>query len=211
MKNLSNLFLSLSLAIFIITGSTILGLNFKNLYYYDIERLNISEMSGLSEEEIKLNYDYLIDYNLSRNPGEFNLPTIKYSQQGKIHFEEVRDIFQLVIKLFYISGIISLIGSILKLKNSDIKFLDIASKATILLPIITSIPLIVNFDYLFIKFHETVFSNDYWIFNPEFDPVINILPENVFFNIGILILSIILIVSISMQIAYRILNKRLRN
>ena len=36
----------------------------------------------------------MIDYNLSKDDREFELPTIKSSNQGKIHFEEVRDIFQ---------------------------------------------------------------------------------------------------------------------
>ena len=84
MKRLLNIFISFSLAIFIISSSVILGLKCKSLYYYDVKNLNISSMSGFSENEIKLNYDYLIDYNLNKNVGEFNLPTIKYSEEGKI-------------------------------------------------------------------------------------------------------------------------------
>ena len=87
MKKLFNTFISFSLAIFIITGSVILGLRCKNIYYNDISNLNISDMSGFTDEEIMLNYDYLIDYNLNNSVEEFNLPTIKYSQEGKIHFE----------------------------------------------------------------------------------------------------------------------------
>lgn len=208
MKRLLNILLSFSLAIFIISSSIILGLKCKSIYYYDIDKLNITEMSGLSEDEIKLNYDYLIDYNLNRNVGEFNLPTIKYSTEGKIHFEEVRDIFQIFINVFYITGIISLVGIILSIKNKNINILNTTSITTILLPIITAIPLLINFNYFFIKFHEMVFSNDYWIFDPLTDPVINILPESVFFHIGILILSIILLVSILLQIAYRLLSKK---
>ena len=81
---------------------------------------------------------------------------------------------------------------------------------TILLPIITAIPIVINFNYFFIKFHEAVFSNDYWIFDPNIDPVINMLPQDIFFHIGILILAIILIISILLQISYRVLNKRFR-
>lgn len=210
MKRLLNILLSFSLAIFIISGSAILGLKCKNLYYYDIKKLNISTMSGFTEEEIRLNYDYLIDYNLNGNVGEFHLPTIKYSKQGKIHFEEVRNIFQVIKKVFYISGIISVLGIILSIKNKNIKFLNTTSIITILLPIITAIPLAINFNYFFIKFHETVFSNDYWIFDPKIDPVINMLPQDVFFHIGIFILAIILMISILLQISYRSLNKKLR-
>lgn len=211
MKRLLNILISFSLAIFIITGSVILGLKCKSLYYYDVEKLNISAMSGFSDDEIKLNYDYLIDYNLNKNVGEFHLPTIKYSQQGKIHFEEVRNIFQVIKKVFYISGIISVLGVILSIKNKNIKFLNTTSIMTILLPIITSIPLTINFNYFFIKFHEAVFSNDYWIFDPVIDPVINMLPQDIFFHIGILILSIVLTISILLQIVYRILNNRYKS
>ena len=210
MKRLLNILISFSLAIFIISGSVILGLNCKSLYYYDIKNLNISDMSGFTVEEIKLNYDYLIDYNLNKNVGEFHLPTIEYSKEGKIHFEEVRNIFQVIKKIFYLMGIISILGIILSIKNKNIEFLNTTSIITMLLPIVVAIPLVINFNYFFIKFHEAVFSNDYWIFDPDKDPVINILPQEVFFHIGILILAIILIISILLQISYRILNKRFR-
>lgn len=208
MKRLLNILISFSLAIFIISGSVILGLKCNSLYYYDVKKLNISAMSGFSEEEIKLNYDYLIDYNLNKKVEEFDLPTIEYSKQGKIHFEEVRNIFQVIKKVFYLTGIISVLGIVLSIKNKNIKFLNTTSMMTILLPIITAIPLVINFNYFFIKFHEAVFSNDYWIFDPNIDPVINMLPQDVFLHIGILILAIILMISILLQISYRLLDKR---
>lgn len=207
MDKIPNLVMSFLLSVFIISGSVILGVSYKELYYNDIKKLNLSEVSGFTEEEIKLNYDYLIDYNLSKDVEEFDLPTIDYSKQGKIHFEEVRDIFQIFKLIFYVTGILSIISTIINIKNKNIKFLDTTSKINILLPVITAIPLIINFNYFFVKFHEIAFSNDYWIFNPIIDPVIKMLPEEIFFNIGIFILSIILIVSIILQIVYRILHK----
>ena len=211
MKKLLNILNSFSLAIFIICGSIIVGLKFKSLYYYDVKKLNISDVSGFSDDEIKLNYDYLIDYYLNNKVEEFNLPTIKYSTQGKIHFEEVRNIFQIIKKVFYLTGLISILGIILNIKDKNIKFLNITSIITILLPVIVSILLIINFNYFFIKFHEAVFSNDYWIFDPDIDPVINILPEDIFFHIGILILAIVFLTSILLQVSYRRLNKKLKN
>ena len=210
MKRLLNILISFSLAIFIISGSVILGLNCKSLYYYDIKNLNISDMSGFTEEEIKLNYDYLIDYNLNKNVGEFHLPTIEYSKEGKIHFEEVRNIFQVIKKIFYLMGIISILGIILSIKNKNIEFLNTTSIITMLLPIVVAIPLVINFNYFFIKFHEIVFSNDYWIFDPDKDPVINMLPEEVFFHIGLFILVLILLGSILLQLLYRVINKKLK-
>lgn len=210
MKKLFNIFISFSLAIFIITGSVILGLRCKNIYYNDISNLNISDMSGFTDEEIMLNYDYLIDYNLNNSVEEFNLPTIKYSKEGKIHFEEVRNIFQFTKRVCLISFLISLVGVIINIKNKNIKFLNTTSIMTIGLIIITAIPLLINFNYFFIKFHEIVFSNDYWIFDPDKDPVINMLPEEVFFHIGLFILVLILLGSILLQLLYRVINKKLK-
>lgn len=210
MKKLFNTFISFSLAIFIITGSVILGLRCKNIYYNDISNLNISDMSGFTDEEIMLNYDYLIDYNLNNSVEEFNLPTIKYSKKGKIHFEEVRNIFQFIKRVCLISFLISLVGVIISIKNKNIKFLNTTSIMTIGLIIITAIPLLINFNYFFIKFHEIVFSNDYWIFDPDKDPVINMLPEEVFFHIGLFILVLILLGSILLQLLYRVINKKLK-
>lgn len=209
MKKILNMIISISLAMFIISGSVILGLKCKSIYYKDVSKLNISSMSGLSEDEIKLNYDYLIDYNLNDFVGEFKLPTIKFSNEGKIHFEEVRNIFQFIKKIFYISFVISLVGIIFNIKNRNIKFLKYSSIMTILLPIITSIPVMINFNYFFIKFHQVVFSNDYWIFDPDIDPVIEILPQEVFLHIGLFILMIMLSISILLQIAYRLINKKM--
>ena len=210
MKKILNTFISFSLAIFIMSGSVILGLRFKSIYYYDISYLNITNMTGLSKEEIKENYDYLINYNLNNSVEEFKLPTLQSSIQGKIHFEEVRNIFQVIKKIFYLSFILSIVGVTFNIKQKNIRFLNTTSIVTIGLPIILAIPLIINFNYFFIKFHELVFSNDYWIFDPNIDPVINMLPEEVFFHIGILILGFVLLSSILLQICYRFLYKKLK-
>ncbi|HBY3073810.1 TPA: DUF1461 domain-containing protein, partial [Clostridioides difficile] len=45
---------------------------------------------------------------------------------------------------------------------------------------------------------------DYWIFNPDLDPVINILPEEFFFHSGMMILILILLVSILLFVMYKL-------
>ena len=164
-------------------------------------------MSGLSREEIIENYDYLIDYNLSSNVGEFKLPTLTSSKPGKIHFEEVRDIFQNVKLLTIICGAIAIIGGILQIRKRDFKFLRNSSILIIILPVLLAIPIAINFNACFILFHKIMFSNDYWIFDPQLDPVINMLPEEFFMHMGITILVIMLIVSIILQLLYRLLKK----
>ncbi len=48
------------------------------------------------------------------------------------------------------------------------------------MPLLLTVPILLNFEKSFIIFHKLLFRNDYWIFNPDLDPVINILPEEFF-------------------------------
>lgn len=180
MRKFLNVLFSVCISIVIIVGVINFTVGFKQLYYFDIDYLNISELSGLSKDDIKLNYDYLIDYNLNKNVSEFKLPTLKSSPQGKIHFEEVRNIFQNINKLAKLLLVVSLVGIILSVKNKNIKILKTTSITLIIMPLLLTVPILLNFEKSFIIFHKLLFRNDYWIFNPDLDPVINILPEEFF-------------------------------
>lgn len=206
MKKILNIIFPVCFSILIITGIIKFTVGFKELYYYDIDKLNIPILSNLSKEEIILNYDYLIDYNLGKDDKNFEMPTIKSSPQGKIHFEEVRDIFQNINKLFNLCLIISIIGLFINIKYKNIKFLNVTSKSLISIPVILALPIVINFEGSFVIFHKLMFSNDYWIFDPNLDPVINMLPQQFFFHAGVMMLSLVLISSILMYVVYRLLN-----
>ena len=208
MKRISNLIFCIFLSLFIIGASILLTVGFKELYYFDIENLNIATNNNLSVEEVKQNYDYMIDYNLGKISGEFNLPTIKSSLEGKIHFEEVREIIKNVLKMLLVSLMISVVGIYISLRNKNINFLNLTSKLILILPVVVSIPMIVNFDKTFILFHEIMFDNDYWIFDPEKDPVINLLPQEFFLHAGIMIVVLILLSSLIFRLLYKyLINK----
>ena len=208
MKKTMNLIFCIFFSLLIIGSSTMITVGFKQLYYFDINYLNISEQNNLTKEEIKINYDYMIDYNLNKISGEFDLPTIKSSPEGKVHFEEVKEIVQNVIKLLIVSLIITIVGIIVNLKNNNIEFLNITSKLVIILPILVSIPMLINFDKTFVAFHELMFDNDYWIFDPSKDPVINILPQEFFFHAGLFIVMLILLSSVILHIIYKRYNNK---
>lgn len=204
MKKFLNILFSICISVVIIVGVINFTVGFKQLYYFDIDYLNISDLSGLSKDDIKLNYDYLIDYNLNKNVSEFKLPTLKSSPEGKIHFEEVRNIFQNINKLAKVLMIVSLVGIILNAKNKNIKILKTTSITLIIMPLLLAIPVLLNFEKSFIIFHKLLFRNDYWIFSPDLDPVINMLPEEFFFHAGVMILMLILLVSILLLVMYKL-------
>lgn len=208
MKKFFNMLFSICFSLFIILGIIRFTVGFRQLYYFDINYLDIPKISSLSEDEIKANYDYLIDYNLNIKEEEFKLPTIQFSPQGKIHFEEVRDIFQGINKITLGLLAVCIVGVFIKIKNKQIDFLNKTSKLLLILPIIVLVPMLISFDKTFTIFHKLFFDNDYWIFDPSMDPVINILPQEFFFHAGVMIIILVLIFSLVTRMLYKKLNKK---
>ena len=183
---------------------------FKPLYYMDIDILNIEESSGLSKNELKANYSYVITYLTDNKSSEFNLPTIPSSENGKIHFKEVKVIFDKLKIMLCLSILISIIGIILNKKQKRIRYLLTSSIILLIIPVIFLIPFLINFDKSFTAFHHIFFNNDYWLFDINYDPIITILPQDFFFHCALLIIGLIIITSITLRCIYNYQNNKLR-
>lgn len=195
-KSMISLILSLTIILFAVKVT----LNFKLLYYFDIRHLNISKLSNLHNNEIKLIYNYIINFINSSNTADFNLPIFPYSLQGKLHFIEVKSLFYKINLLLFMLMILCVLSLNFIKKNYCI--LNWCSN--IMLVICTSIFLLFspNFDKAFTLFHKITFSNEYWLFDPNRDPVINILPEEYFLHCLILIILIIIILALVLKFMY---------
>ena len=90
MRYVRNTAAALSLMLFIIAAAVTITLNFRQLYYFDIDYLHIAETSGVDADTIKENYDILIDYNSMFNHDTLYFPDFAMSEHGRIHFEEVK-------------------------------------------------------------------------------------------------------------------------
>jgi integral membrane protein (TIGR01906 family) len=60
----------------------------------------------------------------------------------------------------------------------------------------------INFSKAFYFFHKIFFRNDYWIFDPQKDPIINALPEELFMIEAMLIIMLLLIFTVAIKILY---------
>ena len=181
------------------------------LYYLDIEYLDIPWRSGISAEACKLNYDTLIDYNLLGGDEELIFPTLKMSETGRIHFEEVKEIF-INMQLTSIAGVIAMIGFVIYLKKKDVKnsmllWMKYTFPVTMLVALSVGLAMAINWQWAFTTMHEIFFDNDYWIFNSYTDPVIKILPEEFFFHCGILIVILTIAQIAMLRVAYRRLTR----
>ncbi|MFA9398509.1 MAG: TIGR01906 family membrane protein [Clostridiaceae bacterium] len=203
--NLVEILLAISSFLLVISFSIKIAINFKAIYYKDITYLNIEQDNNMKYEEIKQNYDNLIEYLVS-DERELELPSFKTSENGRIHFEEVKNIIKIFNNIFYISLFITIVLNIIFKKNYI--FLLINSILLVVVPFIILLFVYINYDFAFDLFHKIFFNNDFWIFDPGYDPVINILPQNYFLHELLFILFIILISSLISLLIYFFRKKK---
>ncbi len=176
----------LSLAMLILSIAVGLGMihltNF--IYYIDIEVLEIPANSGYTRDTVLENYHAVMDYLSPFCTEEFHLPSMAYSQPGAIHFEECKVIFN---SLYLWGAVAFVFVSLLFLFYKDKLTYRIAGVLTLALPLTVVGAIAINFDRAFVLFHKLLFNNMNWIFDPRYDPIITILPEEFFMHCGIFI------------------------
>lgn len=136
----------------IISFSVTLTLNFRPLYYADIQNLHITELSGREEKDIRSNYDALIDYNSLFNHQPLKFPTCAMSESGRIHFEEVKKIFDFFGWLFVGTLLLTAAAAFYFIKKHAWLWLRIAGILCIALPAFLGFMVAVNWDYVFVLF-----------------------------------------------------------
>lgn len=201
---ISDFILGFIFTLFFLSIGVIFVVNFKPLYYLDVTLLNIEERSGLSRDIIKENYDTLIEYNSPFFTDELELPTLKSSDTGLQHFVEVKRIITSFYYLAAITGVLLIPFVIYKIRRDhSLRFFRSASAMILIIPIIVGIWFAVNFDQAFVTFHQIFFDNDYWIFSPETDPVITILPDTFFLHSAVVIMLVMLLGSFVLYLLFK--------
>lgn len=202
-----NIIVAAAAALWIISVSVTVMILARPVYYFDIDRLSIDETSGYNKEVCKNNYDALIDYNLIGGPSELKFPNFTMSFEGKVHFSDVKKIF-ITMQIIALTGIVLFVCFLLYLRQwgaNKNKTLWMRLTGIVLLTAaaVTGGAIVVNWQGTFTFMHEILFSNDYWIFNPVTDPVINILPDRYFMHCGIIIAALVTTMAVLLEIGYR--------
>lgn len=201
--HLKHFLTALSLTLCIISAAVIITLNFRPLYYMDMDFYNLPEVTGYSEEEIRTNYDTLIAYNSVFYQGELEFPTLPMSEEGRIHFVEVKRIFVFIQAVLFPLSLLCSLAGICFLKQQKPAYLKLTSVLNLALPAVLGILIAINWDRFFVLFHKLFFNNDYWIFDETTDPVITLLPDGYFMHCALMILGILIASSILCFILYR--------
>jgi len=194
-SKLINTILGLCVALFSIGLSVMLVLNLTPVYRITIEKFNLVNGTGISAEDLMINYKGVINY--LRNPfiEELKFKDFAMSSSGKIHFEEVKDIFMNLYIIMFISILVLIVFKLIKKISEHIKLVKIlnySSNIILLLFGFVAAMIAIDFSKAFVIFHNIFFKNSYWIFDPKTDPIINALPEGLFMIYALIIIIFLL-------------------
>ena len=203
-----SILLSLILTLTLISLAVVLTLACKPLYYLDIHALHIPETTGYTISEIKANYDAVIDYSLSFGKVPLEFPTFPMSEGGRIHFEEVKNIFNLFKYMAIFGTLTGAAGILRQCRKQSYGYLKLTAILTVALPAVIGATVALNWDWTFAAFHELAFNNDYWLFDPATDPVINILPDAYFLHWAVMILVLVILGSLICGLIYRRVQRK---
>ena len=176
--------------LFCLSLSIVLILHFRPLYVQEIKDQELSSLSSMSEAEILEQYDALIHYNSLFYRGELHFPSLPMSEEGRIHFSEVKKIFDAIQLLLIFSAATFFPLFFFRIRKRRFVFFRIIPSISAVLAFLAAFGALLDWDALFTAFHKLFFRNDYWLFDPDTDPVINLLPDSYFLHclVGILVL-----------------------
>ncbi|MFT8871759.1 MAG: TIGR01906 family membrane protein [Sporolactobacillus sp.] len=176
---------------------------FTPLYAFDSALLGIAKQNALSQAQIMANYRYMVHFLLNPLPQTFQLPSLPSSVHGRLHFQDVKHLITGFETVLLVSGLASAWAIRRGKCQNDHSYLRLSALLLTCMTSVTLVALLIDFNDIFITFHKLVFSNNYWIFDPTRDPVINILPETFFMHAALLILVLIVTAIIALELIDR--------
>ena len=111
-----------------------------------------------------------------------------FNEQDRFHMEEVQWLFLGGIRLRKYAGVLLVVCVLILLRRKENLFRILSKSWYIVLGIFLAMAALIgimvlwNFDAIFLLFHELFFDNDLWIFDPNTDYMIRMLPEGLFFD-----------------------------
>lgn len=138
-----------------------------------------NETVQMSVFKVMHNYNQLLCYLLWPFKTKLKMDNFPTSTDAAEHFADCKRLFILALVVFLICLGMYLIAK----KQRKSAFLELDKTWALLfliLPIVVLPFALTNFDSFFITFHHLFFSNTNWMFNPDTDPIINVLTEGFF-------------------------------
>jgi integral membrane protein (TIGR01906 family) len=194
----------LCLPLFLITINLSGAVNTARLYQYGFDKYDVSEETGIEGGELQRVAGELRGYF---NSGEESLQVTFLTEDGEesfsdeevFHLKEVKDVVRLCYHLLWGSfGFLAafIIGGFIwqrrRFSLPLAKLAFVGAALTIALLIILGIAAMVNFDWLFVKFHQLFFTGETWRLSST-DYLLRMFPEGFFNDATLFIVGAIIV------------------
>ncbi len=150
------------------------------LYRLNLNFSTIPHQVGLSVGKIMTNYHQLLAYLELPWVHHLDMMDFPTSPNGLQHFIDVKHLF-LLNNVILLVTIVPAVTFVVRLVRHQQGWMFIRTfQIAAVIPVLFGLIMLINFNGFFIAFHKILFRNSDWLFDPQFDPVINVLPESFF-------------------------------
>ena len=186
---------------------------FKDKY----EEYNIENVTGISEENLMLITEKLLDYLKGKRENIIIFTDVGgkieqvFEERELLHLKDVRELFReehVTRNLTLLLTVVSLIYIFYKDKNRLKKILVITSSIELFLAGMLYILIYSDFYKYFTYFHKILFSNDLWLLNPKTDILIQMYPLEFFSSITYRIFALFLLENLGLLLIALLLPSR---
>ncbi|MEI3627117.1 TIGR01906 family membrane protein [Lactococcus lactis] len=157
------------------------------LFFGEIFWYQLTDLVQMTAGKIWHNFLILMNYLINPLETKLSMPDFPSSASGLHHFAEVKNLFMLV---FFLTIILIPFTIRFIKENLSIVFHN-ALRVVMLFPLaIGVIAWLIGFDRFFVAFHEVLFRDNSWLFDPATDPIISVLPAQFFMHSFLIFLLI---------------------
>ena len=170
----------------LVTLSILLTINSVWLYRLDISWLHISRTVGMSTARLMHNYGQMLAYLEFPWVTDLSMSDFPTSFTGMVHFHDVKTLF-LINNLVFIVTITPAWLYLRQLRWEAAEWQLLRPiKVAAVVPLVLAASMAINFQGFFVAFHEVLFRNNDWLFDPDLDPIITALPDTFFLHCFVL-------------------------
>lgn len=185
-------------ALVLLTGAIATPILCRPFYHAHIDALELTDRVGLSQAEIRRAYDEMMDYCTGGDT--FSTGVLPHSPDGASHFTDVRSLFLLDLGLLAASVaacvVLFVLSRLIRRRCAPILGRGPGFWAGLGLGVsfaLVGLLASTDFDRAFVIFHQLFFpGKTNWLFDPNTDPIIFLLPQEFFQNCALLILGLLL-------------------
>ena len=161
-------------------------------YKKEYQRYEVTEDLDMSIDHVMYVTEYMMNYLIGKEEELSVVTTVEgreqdfFNERDRLHMRDVRNLFLGGMKVGVIClAVAAVILAVLRKREEDWKRLyfrtySIALSAWLVIGVLLGIAFRVDFTTCFTIFHKLFFTNNLWVFDPETDYMIRMLPEGFF-------------------------------